>query len=880
MASADPRRGFLRRCLCGTAAVSGFSAQGPAFAALLARDEAASSGPAASAAPARPGTLAAERFPLSRVRLLDGPLREAQRTDLRYLMALDPDRLLAPFRREAGLPSPKPSYGNWESTGLDGHMGGHYVSALAMMAASTDDAEVRRRLRQVLLALRECQLANGDGYLSGIPDGKAAWRELARGELKVDSFSVNGRWVPWYNLHKTFAGLRDAWELTGDPLAREMLIDFADWALKLLTPLSDERLQDMMRAEHGGMNEVLADVASLTRDARYLRLAERFSHRAILDPLRESRDALTGLHANTQIPKVIGFARIAEERTHSPQPPTAEEHARAPQPPTAEARPTLPPRPLAGEGWGEGLSPARFFWQTVRTRRSVAIGGNSVKEHFHSLTDFQPMLDEVEGPETCNTYNMLKLTELLHAHARDDGERAAYADYYERALFNHVLASQHPSGGFVYFTPMRPNHYRVYSQVDLGMWCCVGSGLESHARHAQFIYSRDESTTGAPVLMVNLFAASSLDWREQGLRITQRTRFPDEAGTRIVIDAPPAPKRFTLKIRHPGWLAPGALRVKLNGQRLTLSPTDATPGGYVSITREWRSGDLVDVRLPMRTTLEPLPTRPDFVAVLHGPIVLAARSTPIADEHLTFRAGEARMDHIAQGALVPLAQSPLFVSERPDFGGRLTPVAGKSLRFHTGSLLRGPDGAPVANLTLEPFFRLHDARYIVYWPVSTPAQAQARRDQLAQEERERLALQARSVDAVAPGEQQPESDHGFEGEGVETGLNQGRRWRHATAWFGYRLNDPKREGRVLRLAFCGLDDGRRFALWVNDRKLADVVLGAEDAAVRAQAGEIYTRDFALPEDWPRPADGALRLRLVAEKGSIAGGLYDLRLLKR
>ncbi|WP_343639871.1 glycoside hydrolase family 127 protein [Roseateles sp.] len=852
------RRGFLRGCLCGTAAASAGVVGGPAFGALISSDGAVDAGANTStntgAWPARPGTAAASRFPLARVRLLDGPLKAAQDADLRYLMALDADRLLAPFRREAGLPLPKPSYGNWESSGLDGHMGGHYVSALAMMAASTGDERVHRRLAEVLKELRLCQLANGDGYLGGIPDGKAAWREVARGELKVDSFSVNGRWVPWYNLHKTFAGLRDAWQLTGEPLAREMLIDLGAWALALLEPLSDAQLQDMMRAEHGGMNELFADIAAMSGGARYLRLAERFSHRALLDPLRERRDALTGLHANTQIPKVIGFARIAEERGHD----------------------------AADEDW---LAPARFFWRTVRERRSVAIGGNSVREHFHPLTDFQPMVDEVEGPETCNTYNMLKLTELLHAHAAGDAERAALADYYERALFNHVLASQHPAGGFVYFTPMRPNHYRVYSQVDLGMWCCVGSGLESHARHGQFIYSRGESEgkregqDGAPVLFVNLFVASSLDWRERGLRVTQHTRFPDEAATRIVVDEAPRGSRITLKVRHPGWLAPGALRVKLNGEAVTLSAAERTPGGYVALTREWRAGDVVEVRLPMRTALEPMPTRTDFFAVLHGPIVLAARTAPIADEQLAFRAGDARMDHVAHGAVVPLAQAPLFVSAKADFGGRLVPVAGRSLTFSAGALLQSADGTPARELLLEPFFRVHDSRYVVYWPYSTPAEARARREQLAREERERLALQARTVDAVAPGEQQPESDHGFLGEGVETGLNKGRRWRHATAWLSYRLNDPKREARVLRLAFSSLDDGRRFSIWINDRQLAGLTLRAADAPERAAGAEIYSRDFALPEDWPRPADGSLRVRLVAEPGSIAGGIYDLRLLR-
>lgn len=862
------RRDFLRQCACGVASAAGAAMGGPgrallgpAFGALLATDAMAQAGAtpasapedAASAITRRHATEAmstAARVPLSQVRLLDGPLKAAQDVDQRYLMALDPDRLLAPFRREAGLPQPKPSYGNWESSGLDGHMGGHYVSALAMMAASTGDPQVHRRLVEVLRELRQCQLAHGDGYLGGIPDGKAAWREVARGELKVDSFSVNGRWVPWYNLHKTFAGLRDAWQLTQEPLAREMLIDLGAWALALLEPLSDAQLQDLMRAEHGGMNEVFADIAAMSGGARYLRLAERFSHRAILDPLREPRDALTGLHANTQIPKVIGFARIAEERDPG----------------------------AADKDW---LAPARFFWTTVRERRSVAIGGNSVREHFHPLTDFQPMLDEVEGPETCNTYNMLKLTELLHAHAAGDEERARYADYYERALFNHVLASQHPAGGFVYFTPMRPNHYRVYSQVDLGMWCCVGSGLESHARHGQFIYTRDEGSNaeGAPVLFVNLFVASSLDWRERGLRLTQRTRFPDEATTRIVIDEAPTQARFTLKIRHPGWLAPGALRVKVNGEALALSAADRQPGGYVALTRDWRAGDVVEVRLPMRTTLEALPTRSDFVAVLHGPIVLAARTTPIAGERLEYRAGEARMDHVAQGALVPLAQTPQFVSAKADFGGRLAPVPGRSLSFSAGSLLQGPDGAPMPDLVLEPFFRVHDSRYVLYWPCSTPAEAKARRERLALEERERLALQARTVDAVAPGEQQPESDHGFAGEGIETGLNKGRRWRHATAWFSYRLNDPKREGRLLRLAFSALDDGRRFSVWVNDRRLADLTLRADEATDRAPGAEIYSRDFPLPEDWPRAADGAVRVRLVAEPGSIAGGIYDLRLLR-
>jgi hypothetical protein len=299
------------------------------------------------------------------------------------------------------------------------------------------------------------------------------------------------------------------------------------------------------------------------------------------------------------------------------------------------------------------------------------------------------------------------------------------------------------------------------------------------------------------------------------------------------------------------------------------------------------------LRLPMHTTLEPMPTRPDHVAVLHGPIVLAARTRPLPEERLEFRAGDARMDHIAQGERVPLAQAPLFVTSEADFSARLLPIAGRPLSFRTGALLQDPDGAPIRGLVLEPFFRVHDSRYMLYWPVSTRQQARERRERIARDEQARIALQARTVDAVAPGEQQPESDHGFEGDGVDTGLNGGRRWRHATGWFSYRLNDPQREGRVLRLTCSPSDDGRRFAVWLNDRLLTDLTLrtpaelpspakrerGGGEGSRQGTASTFYDLDLPIPEDWPRPADGTLRVRFVAAPGSIAGGLYDLRLLR-
>jgi DUF1680 family protein len=774
---------------------------------------------------------AADLFPLRDVRLEPGPFLDAQTTDLHYLLELDPDRLAAPFLREAGLEPKKPSYGNWESSGLDGHMGGHYLSALALMFAATGDPVVKARLDGFVAELKRAQAANGDGYLGGIPGGAAAWRDVAAGRLHADNFSINGKWVPWYNLHKLFAGLRDAWRHAGNQDARTMLVALSDWALRLCAHLTDEQMEAMLRSEHGGMNEVLADVAEETGDSRYMDLALRFSHQAVLRPLEQREDRLTGLHANTQIPKVIGFKRIGD---------------------------------LTGRT--EMSQAAAFFWQTVVEHRTVAIGGNSVKEHFHDAQDFTPMVEEVEGPETCNTYNMLKLTALLYAGS----DRAAYADYYERALYNHILASQRPdTGGFVYFTPMRPNHYRVYSQVDQAMWCCVGSGIESHARHGEFIYAH-EGQGGAAALFVNLFIPSTLDWRERGVRIVQSGAFPDAARTRLVVEqVPDGPgARFAIRIRYPAWVAPGRLGVRVNGQAARVT---ARPGGYAELARTWRRGDRVDVALPMTTRLERMPDGSNWYAVLHGPIVLAARTDPFPGEHLSFLADDSRMGHIAAGQVCPLESAPTFVSDSRDFLRRLRPVKGKPLTFAAPGLVQGGGVGPATEFI--PFFRLHESRYAMYLPHSTPAGYAQLKSEAAAGEAQRIALAARTIDQVAPGEQQPESDHAFQGEDAQAGISAGRHWRDATRWFGYRLNDPKHEAAALQLTFARADAGRRFDIVVDGRRIAEVALADDDPA------PFYTRDFALPPDLVHAGSGALDVRFVAREGSRAGALYGLRLLR-
>ena len=454
-----------------------------------------------------------ESFPVRDVRLTASPFKHAEDMDIRYLLGIDPDRLLAPYLKEAGLSPKAENYTNWENTGLDGHIGGHYLSALSYMYAATGNKEIKARLDYMISELKRCQDAAGDGYLCGVPNGRKMWKEIEEGNIRASGFGLNDRWVPLYNIHKIYAGLRDATLQTDSREAKEMLVKLTDWMIRLVSKLSDEQIQDMLRSEHGGLNETFADVAAITGDKRYLKLAHQFSHHTVLQPLLRQEDKLTGMHANTQIPKVIGFKRIAD---------------------------------LEGNrDWSEA---ACYFWETVVNHRSITIGGNSVREHFHPADDFSSMLTSEQGPETCNTYNMLRLTKMLYETSAD----VHFMDYYERALYNHILSTQNPvQGGFVYFTPMRAGHYRVYSQPQTSFWCCVGSGMENHARYGEMIYGHKDNN-----LYVNLFIPSTLRWGDT--QIEQQTAFPDEEETTLVISPEKGKKEFTLLFRIPEWTKPEA----------------------------------------------------------------------------------------------------------------------------------------------------------------------------------------------------------------------------------------------------------------------------------------------------------------------------------
>ncbi|MEO8019970.1 MAG: beta-L-arabinofuranosidase domain-containing protein [Pseudomonadota bacterium] len=607
-----------------------------------------------------PNPSAPRFFGLAQVRLGEGPFLRAQKLDADYLLRLEPDRMLHNFRVNAGLEPRAPVYGGWESVEpwieirCHGHTLGHYLTATACMFESTGDARFAERVDYIVSELAACQQQT-DGWLTAFPDGVAPLTDSLAGKAFAG--------VPWYTTHKVMAGLRDAYLHRGNQKALEVLVKFADWIDAGSTSIPLAQFQKMLDREHGGMNEVCADLFAITNEPRYRAMALRFSHRALLEPLAASHDELDGLHSNTQIPKVIGFSRIAAV-AHS------EEHARA----------------------------AHFFWQTVVKKRSFATGGHGDAEHFFPTNQFPQHLQSAKTMETCCTHNMMRLTRSLYSRE----PLVEHFDYYERALYNGILAAQDPASGMnTYFQSTRPGYVRLYHTPFDSFWCCTGSGMENHARYGDSIYAHDADT-----LYVNLFLASTLNWRERGLTLTQTTRFPDADTTRLEFTAA-KPQALKLAIRHPGWCA--AMSVTVNGKRTIVS---RRPGNYYWLHRTFRSGDVVEVRLPMALQAVPLPNAPDHAALIYGPIVLAGR---LGTQGLA--SGSQLIVNERESGQMLNESVPIPRWSRPvtELVTSTVRTDADTLRFNTS----GFDGG--ASIELIPWFRVAHERYNLYWATTNPA---------------------------------------------------------------------------------------------------------------------------------------------------------------
>ncbi len=604
------------------------------------------------------GAAKLQAFDLSDVDLVEGPFLHAQRMTESYLLKLEPDRMLHNFRVNAGLKPKAPVYGGWESepTWADinchGHTLGHYLSACALAYRSTNDKRFKQRVEYIASELAACQRAAGSGLVCAFPNGPALVQAHLRGE------KITG--VPWYTLHKIFAGLRDATLMAHSETSRAVLLRLADWTVDATRPLTDAQFETMLNTEHGGMNEVFADLYSLTGNADYRRLAERFSHKAILEPLAKGRDHLDGLHANTQVPKVVGFQRVYEV--------------------TGDAK------------YNDA---AEFFWRTVALTRSFATGGHGDNEHFFPMADFAKHVFSAKASETCCQHNMLKLTRALFVH----DPQAEYADYYERTLYNGILASQDPDSGMVtYFQGARPGYMKLYHTPENSFWCCTGTGMENHVKYRDSIYFHAGSS-----LYVNLFIPSTVRWKEQNAVLTQTTTFPESSGTTLKLQLQ-QPSEFTLKLRHPRWSKSAVVLV--NGKEMVRS---SNPCSYVDVSRKWHSGDVIELRLTMDIATDSAPAAPDIVAFTYGPLVLAAalgRDGLAPGSDIIVNEREIGKYNDSAFAPPPLRGDPATIAQTIHRGDRPNEFLLVSAEQKTVRLI--------------PYYRIAHERYATYWRVEAP----------------------------------------------------------------------------------------------------------------------------------------------------------------
>ena len=619
-----------------------------------------------------------------------------------------------------------------------------------------------------------------------------------------------------------YAGLRDAWVYCGNEQAKQLFLGFCDWIINLTAGLSDAQVEQTLHTEHGGMNEVLADAYAITRDVKYLDAACRFSHKRLLLPLSQRQDCLDNMHANTQVPKVVGFERIAELANLYP---------------VKACRLTENGQTVCGSTNTEPYhDAASYFWDIVTGERSLAFGGNSRREHFPSKEACQDFIEDIDGPETCNTNNMLKLTEGLHRR----NPEARYADFYELATFNHILSSQHPEhGGYVYFTSARPRHYRNYSAPNEAMWCCVGTGMENHGKYGQFVY-----THVGNALFVNLFVASELNWKEKGIVLRQETQFPYTETSRITIAQ--GKGQFPLLVRYPGWVKPGQFKVTVNGKAVQLI---TGPSSYVTIDRQWKKGDVVEVTFPMHNSVKYLPNLPQYVALMHGPIMLAMKTG--TEDLAGLIADDSRFGQLAVGKKLPINEAPILINNNIDeIAAQITDIKGQPLHFMLETKMINRPSSAVNELM--PFFELHDARYMMYWLALTEDNYKGYLDNLAKQEQERQALEARTTDKVQPGEQQPESDHFMETDDSFVGNTNDVFFRDARDghYFSYQMQTGGLTNLALRLKYWGVGEWKshEFDIFVDDVLVTSVNNTGKYrisefkkfvAKPRKQIGEIY-----------------------------------------
>ncbi len=755
-------------------------------------------------------------LPLNSVRLTGGPLKHAQELDAEYLLQLEPDRMLAYLRQRAGLePKGKP-YGGWDGAGrqLTGHIAGHYLSAVSLMWAATGDARFKERADYIVSELKTIQDAQGDGYLGALLDnqgldGKIHFQELCKGIIRSGGFDLNGLWSPWYVEHKIFAGLRDAYRYTGNRTALDVEMKFAGWVESIVSKLDDEQTQKMLATEFGGMNEVTADLYADTGDPRWLALSGKFEHRAMIDPLAAGQDVLGGKHGNTQVPKMIGslarYIYTGDETDHKA---------------------------------------AVNFWDDVALHHSFATGGHGKNEYFGPPDRLNNMIDG-RTAETCNVYNMIKMSRTLFSVNPD----IRYADFHERALFNHILASQDPEDGRVcYMVPVGRGVQHEYQRPFEDFTCCVGTGMESHALHGYGIYYESGDK-----LWVSLYVPTRANWEAKGVQLEMNTDFPTGESASLKITAKSA-KKFTLALRRPYWAGAG-FTVKVNGQAQKDLPK---PDSYVEITRTWKSGDTVELVLPKTLRKEPLPDNPERFALAWGPLVLAG---DLGTETFRERDGE--------GWKVT-ANAPVLVAANQSVENWLKPVAGKPGTFLTSGV------GLAADITFVPFYQLPRRKYAIYWDMFTPEEWKKKSEAYAVEQEKQKKLDAATVAFAQPGQMQTEREFNQQGEESSPVQLEGRYGRRGTKWFSFDL--PVEAGHPMGLIVTFSNDARRkgsFDVLVDGKKVGEQ---ATERRSPEQDVRFIDVEYTLPSELIEGKQ-KVTVRFEAAAGSDIPGVFGIRIVR-
>ncbi len=767
-------------------------------------------------------------FEVSEVKLTDGIFKTSQDLGLTVVKSLDVDRLLAPVAYNAGAITDKSEYyGGWEAykyrtysgTGISGHSLGHWMSAAADMYAVTDDSEVKEKLDYAVNKLAEYQEMNGDGYIGGVEE--SGFVKALSGTLSVSAFDLNGYWVPWYSFHKIYQGLIDAYELTGNEKALEVVRGFADWAINVTKDMEDDKFNQMLECEYGGMNEVMAELYDITGEKKYYDLAVRFTQPSIITPLSNETDELAGKHANTQIPKVIGAAAVFEQNEDRTDYKTA----------------------------------AKFFYDTVVNNRSYVIGGNSNSEHFSGVGD------ETLGTqtcETCNTYNMMKLAEHLYAWNHD----AAYMDYYEKALFNHILASQDPESGMkTYFMATKQGHFKVYSTLENSFWCCFGSGMENPGRYTRNIYYKDNDD-----FYVNQFISSSVEWKEKGLTISQSTNYPYSDTTLISIDEGSADAKINIRI--PSWLSEDATVTLVHGDAAEEPITVKATGEayYYPIEGRWQKDDRIIVKLPMGLHTYTARDSKNKVAFMYGPVVLAGE---LGTE--SFPTTDLVSDHTSLDSFGSIEVPDIVVENKsPEAFITATDLSKLEFKLDTGSGIA---------ITLIPYFNLHHERYSLYWYLYGEDE-EREKDEFA------AALDAATIDAVYIDGQQNELEHSLQSNNSHYGYldSVSKTWRDAygtDAYFSYEMKiDETAEKNYVMAVYLATDSGFSSG-GVNYTRdfniLADGTVIGNQKLPASGSGLVYTY-YEIPSDVISSAkDGKITVKFAPSGlNTAAGGVFEVR----